>query len=161
LIKLDVQVPGVLVQLSVVQANPSSQLALLQHTLLWPLRPQKPLPQSTSIAQDCPGALLQLPVLEQTYPDPVSQSAAWVQEVVHAAAPDFDVQMYPGAQATGLGHCPFPPHVCRPLPEHCLSPGAHLPVHAPPTHAWLLHGTAVPQPPVVVQVCTPLLEHCT
>jgi hypothetical protein len=119
-----VQVPGVLVQLSVVQANPSSQLALLQHTLLWPLWPQKPLPQSPSAAQDCPGPFLQLPVLplliEQTYPDPVSQPVLAVQEVAHA--PVFGVQTYPVAQAAGFGHCPSVPQVSAPLPEHCLVP---------------------------------------
>jgi hypothetical protein len=45
------------------------------------------------------------------------------------------------------------------LPEHWTAPGVHTPVHAPLTHAELVHGAAVPQVPFDWHVCTPLPEH--
>jgi len=48
---------------------------------------------------------------------------------------------------------------------HSVAPGVQLPWHDAvlplATHAWLVHGTAVPQVPPVLQVCTAALpEHC-
>jgi hypothetical protein len=46
------------------------------------------------------------------------------------------------------------------LPEHWVVPGVHDPVQLPLTHAWLVHAVAVPQSPVVSQVCVAALpEH--
>ena len=49
------------------------------------------------------------------------------------------------------------------LPEHCVAPGLHVPWHDAvlpfATHAELVHGTAVPQFPLLSQVCTPWPEH--
>jgi hypothetical protein len=49
--------------------------------------------------------------------------------------------------------------VRKPLPEHCVAPGVHTPVQAPETHAALVQAWAVPQLPVVSQVCTASPEH--
>jgi hypothetical protein len=46
--------------------------------------------------------------------------------------------------AVAVPNVPPDPHVCTPLPEHCLTPGVHDPEHAPLTHAELLHATAAP-----------------
>jgi hypothetical protein len=155
-----VQVP--VLQLSAVQPRPSSQVLWAQHTLPWPHT--EPLSQSPSAPQDCPGAFLQLPVLpliEQTYPPPVSQLVFWfapVQELVHA--PDVDVQTYPAGQEVGVDHFKaVVSQVCTWMPEHCVVPLTQEPVHTPETHVELVHGDAVPQPPADVQVCTPLFEH--
>ena len=32
-------------------------------------------------------------------------------------------------QRTGSPHVPFVWHVCTPLPEHCVAPGLHVPLH--------------------------------
>src|SRR5271167_1470262 len=57
-----------------------------------------------------------------------------------------------------VSHCPFVPHVCTPLPEHCVEPGTHTPVQAPVAHANE-HGEGVPNCPLALQVSTPLPEH--
>ncbi len=57
-----------------------------------------------------------------------------------------------------MPHAPDALQVSTPLPEHWVAPGVPLPVHAPDTHAWLVHDTAVPQVPVGLHVCTPLPE---
>jgi hypothetical protein len=44
--------------------------------------------------------------------------------------------------------------VPTPLPEHCVDPGVHTPVHAPDTHAELEHACAADHVPVVSHVCT-------
>jgi hypothetical protein len=38
-------------------------------------------------------------------------------------------------QAAAVFQVPAALHVCTPLPEHCVAPGAHTPVHDPITHA--------------------------
>jgi hypothetical protein len=45
------------------------------------------------------------------------------------------------------------------LPEHTLEPGAHVPTHAPLTHAWFEHAIALAYWPSDPHVCTPLPEH--
>jgi hypothetical protein len=50
---------------------------------------------------------------------------------------------------------PLPPSA---VVEHFVAPGVHCPVHAPPTHAWLLHADGVPQLPAALQVDTALSE---
>jgi hypothetical protein len=44
-----------------------------------------------------------------------------------------------------------------PLPvlEHCVVPGAHVPEHAPKTHAWFPQAVGADHCPFV-HVCTPL-----
>ena len=55
---------------------------------------------------------------------------------------------------------PVPSQVCTAaLPEHCVAPGVHDPVHAPPEHAALLQATGEPQAPVPLHVSTPLPLH--
>jgi hypothetical protein len=49
---------------------------------------------------------------------------------------------------------------CGVLPAHCVCSGAHVPVHDPFTHVWLVHAAGDPQPPLALHVSTPLLEHC-
>jgi hypothetical protein len=44
-------------------------------------------------------------------------------------------------QADAAPHAPLELHVCTALPEHCVEPGAHTPVHAPETHAEAAHAT--------------------
>jgi hypothetical protein len=39
-------------------------------------------------------------------------------------------------------------------------PGVHAPVHDPSTHAWAVHGVALPHAPLALHVATPLPEHC-
>ncbi len=60
--------------------------------------------------------------------------------------------------ATAWPHVPPAVHVSiAPLPEHCVAPGVHEPVHVPLTHAELVQGTGVvPQVPPL-HVTTPLL----
>lgn len=57
-----------------------------------------------------------------------------VQEPVHCPPAHI-----PAAHAFEAPHCPFALHVSTPLPvlEHCFVAGAHTPVHAPKTQAWL------------------------
>ena len=62
--------------------------------------------------------------------------------------------------ATGVPHDP-PLHVCTLLPEHCVVPAVHVPVHTPLTHVCPLQLTAVPHGPAELHVCTPLPEHWT
>jgi hypothetical protein len=50
-------------------------------------------------------------------------------------------------------------HVSTPLPEQVVCPGAHTPVHAPPTHVWPLHAVGELHVPLEVHVSTPLPEH--
>ena len=63
-------------------------------------------------------------------------------------------------QLTGLPNVPPELQVSTPLPEHCVAPGLHDPLHAPETHAESLHATGEPQVPFEVQVWTPLPSHC-
>jgi hypothetical protein len=50
------------------------------------------------------------------------------------------------------------------FPAHCVAPAVHVPWQdaGPPsaTQVEPLHATAVPQLPLLSQVCTPWLEHC-
>jgi hypothetical protein len=46
------------------------------------------------------------------------------------------------------------------LPEHCVAPGVHTPVHAPVTQAEFVHADGAPHVPFPEQSCTPLPEHC-
>lgn len=46
--------------------------------------------------------------------------------------------------ADALPHVPLALHVCTALPEHCVEPGVHTPVHAPETHADAVHVTPAP-----------------
>jgi hypothetical protein len=62
--------------------------------------------------------------------------------------------------ATALPQAPFALHVCTPLPEHCVNPCGHTPVHPPATHVWLPQAIAAPHWPDVPHICTPLPEHC-
>jgi hypothetical protein len=49
------------------------------------------------------------------------------------------------------------PQTCRLLPEHCVVPGLHDPVHTPDTHVEFVHGDALPNVPFGEHVSTPLL----
>lgn len=64
----------------------------------------------------------------------------------------------PPSHAGALSQVPEP-HVWTPPSEHRIAPGVHTPAHAPLTHAWLTHGTGVPQRQVEAQVRTLLPEH--
>jgi hypothetical protein len=61
----------------------------------------------------------------------------------------------------GEPHVPSEAQVWTALPTHSALPGVHTPVHAPFTHAWLVHATTALQLPVALQVWTPSPEHCT
>ena len=61
--------------------------------------------------------------------------------------------------ATAVPQVPSAAQVCRPLPEHCVLPGAQTPVQAVPMQAWLVHTTGSPQVLFDWQVCRPLPEH--
>jgi len=51
---------------------------------------------------------------------------------------------------------PLLPQVCTAaLPEHCVAPGAQVPVHTPFEHAALPHATGAPQAPLALHVSTP------
>ncbi len=43
-------------------------------------------------------------------------------------------------------HVPIGPHTCATLPEHCVIPGPHTPVHCPSTHVWTLQSLEVLHP---------------
>jgi hypothetical protein len=60
--------------------------------------------------------------------------------------------------AAALPHWPLAAHVATPLPEHCVSPIMHTPVHTPDTHVEFMHGTGGPSIPAEVQLCTLLPE---
>jgi hypothetical protein len=51
-------------------------------------------------------------------------------------------------------------HVSTALPVHRVASGAHTPMHAPSTHAWIAHETGADHCPPSSHVCTPLFEHC-
>jgi hypothetical protein len=55
-------------------------------------------------------------------------------------------------------HWPVAEHVWTPLPEHCVAPGTHTPMHAPVTQADATHEEAAPHWPLELQVSTPLPE---
>jgi hypothetical protein len=57
-------------------------------------------------------------------------------------------------------HVPLALHVSTPLPEHCVAPGVHDPVHAPLTHAWFVQALAFCQVPVALHVCGCWPLHC-
>ncbi len=62
-------------------------------------------------------------------------------------------------QEVGLPHCPAPLQISTPLPEHCVAPGVHDPVQAPPLQIEL-HAVGGPHNPVVGSHCsTELPEH--
>jgi hypothetical protein len=46
-----------------------------------------------------------------------------------------------------VSQAPLALQLCTPLPAHWLSPGVHAPAQAPDTHAWVVHGTGLPQLP--------------
>lgn len=85
--------------------------------------------------------------------------------VLHACMPE-------GAQTPWFmhepaTHMPLASHVSVSVPQLPQAdmrvwPGAHTPLHAPLTHVWFMHATALPHCPVASHVCTPLLEleHC-
>ncbi len=58
-----------------------------------------------------------------------------VEPGLHTPVHALPTQAWP-AQFTGLPHCPVESHVCRPLPEHCLLPGAQTPPQLVPTHTY-------------------------
>ena len=50
----------------------------------------------------------------------------------------------PPGQAVAAAQLPVLSQTWTPPPEHCIAPGEQTPVHAPLTHAWLVHGLALP-----------------
>jgi hypothetical protein len=60
--------------------------------------------------------------------------------------------------ATAVPQVPFDWQVCTPLPEHCVVPGTHTPVHAPATHALFTQAVVPPKVPFDWQVWTLLPE---
>jgi hypothetical protein len=64
-------------------------------------------------------------------------------------------------QLAGEPHVPFVPHVWTPLPLHWVVPGAHTPVQAPETQAWLAQAAGSLHVALTSHVWTPLPEHCT
>jgi hypothetical protein len=54
--------------------------------------------------------------------------------------------------ATAVPQLPLAVHVSTPLPEQMVCPGAHTPVHVPPTHVWLTQAVPAVQLPLVLQV---------
>jgi hypothetical protein len=61
-------------------------------------------------------------------------------------------------QADAAPHVPLAVQVSTELPEHCVSPGEHTPVQAPPRHVWLIQAEGGPKVPPAVQVSTELPE---
>jgi hypothetical protein len=61
----------------------------------------------------------------------------------------------PVEQVADAPHCPVLSQVCTALPEHCVLPGAHVPLHAFPVHTYG-QLEAAPHWPVLSQVSTPL-----
>ena len=59
--------------------------------------------------------------------------------------------------ALGELHAPLAVQVWTPLPEHCVWPGAHEPVQAPPTQVWFEQAAPEVQVPVELHVCGWLL----
>jgi hypothetical protein len=49
--------------------------------------------------------------------------------------------------ATAVPNVPLGVHVWTPLPLQVVWPGAHEPVHVPPTHVWLLQAAPATQAP--------------
>jgi hypothetical protein len=60
--------------------------------------------------------------------------------------------MHTYGQATGLPHAP-PEQVCTPLPEHCVAPCVHEPVHEPELHTYWHAEPLFCQVPVPSHVC--------
>jgi hypothetical protein len=64
------------------------------------------------------------------------------------------------AQGT-VPKCPVPSQVWSELPEHCVAPGVHMPLHPPLTHAEFMHVMLGTKAPVESQVSTVTLSrHC-
>jgi hypothetical protein len=68
---------------------------------------------------------------------------------VHAPLTQADA-----AQGTAAPYSPLELHVCTPLLEHWVAPGAHTPVQVPPTQAWFEQAAPFCQDPLPSQVCT-------
>ena len=68
--------------------------------------------------------------------------------------------MHTYVHATGLLHAPPELQVWTPLPEHCVAPGVHAPVHVPPLHALAQGAPLLCQAPVQSQVCGCWPLHC-
>jgi hypothetical protein len=55
-------------------------------------------------------------------------------------------------QGAAVPQAPLAVHVSTPLPLQVFWPGAHEPVHVPPTQVWLLHAVPTVQVPEALQV---------
>ncbi len=63
-------------------------------------------------------------------------------------------------QLTAAPHCPFEPQVWTPLPEHCVLPGEHEPVQAPPLQTLGQSDPLICQVPEPSHVCGCCALHC-
>jgi hypothetical protein len=63
----------------------------------------------------------------------------------------------PVVQAVAVLQVPLAWQLSRLFPEHSVCPGAHVPVHAPPTQVWLEHAAGELHDPSAWQDSTPLL----
>ncbi len=107
----------------------STQLFALQHTLgaAQAMVPQLQLPV---VAQPMPG--------QQSGVEPMPS-----QELppLHWHAPATQAELEHG---TGVSHSPLASHVWTALPLHRVWAGSHIPMHAPPMHAWFAQCAAAP-----------------
>jgi hypothetical protein len=76
------------------------------------------------------------------------------QTPTHEAEPALTTHVCP-EQLLGVPHAPAVEHVDTPLPMHVVAPGVQTPWQAAVvpfcTHAWLVHGIALPSVPLELQ----------
>ena len=96
------------------------------------------------------------PVTSQPFAGDPSQSSVPAEHATQAAPVQVWVS---GVHAAAVPHCPLELHVWTASPEHCVAPGAQIPVHAPETHADAVQVTGAPYCPLALHVSTPLPEH--
>jgi hypothetical protein len=117
-------------------------------------------PQSTSLSKPFFEPSLQFPhvtpVTSQPLPGDPSQLRVPAPQATQAPLVHVCVS---AVQAEAVPHWPLALQVWTALPEHCVVPGVHTPVHAPLTQAEEVHADAAPHWPLALQVCTPLPLH--
>jgi hypothetical protein len=84
----------------------------------------------TSFTTHCP-ALLQIACTTAPSFARRHAKALGLQTPVHALAPPVVVQTEGHAE---LCHWPLASQVCSVVPEHCVAPGLHVPLHFPALH---------------------------
>ena len=74
-------------------------------------------------------------------PDMVQVGSVTAQVQVATPAVPPPVQVWCAPHTVAVPQAPVASHFCGPPAEHLVSPGLHMPWHAPPTHAWFTHAT--------------------